>query len=335
VPSHGPLIHDLRAIDGIGVEVGHFRVLRKGLLSPARLVLLILAVPVDVWRAVRHIRRVGPDVVYVNTVTLPWWILAARLCRRPVLVHVREAESDVPRVLRFALAMPLLLATRVVTNSRASKRVLTDTIPGLARKTDVLYNGLPDPGPQDGPPKLGRLAFVGRLSPRKGVDVALEALALLRSDGRDLELDVCGSVYAGYEWYEEQLRQRAARPDLAGTVRFLGYVNPTGPVLGGAEVVLIPSRAEPFGNTAVEGLLARRPVVASDVQGLTEIIVHGRTGLLVPPGDAEALAAAVAKVLDDPAFAERLAHDGRQDALERFSLQRYVTDVELSLLSLI
>ena len=279
----------------------------------------------------RLIRTIRPDVVYVNTVTIPIWVVAARLARRPVLVHVREAEEDWPRAVRVGLSAPLLLASSIVANSAASKRVLIDSVPSLAAKTLVIYNGMPGPRPTESsgaPPRVpGRLALVARLSPRKGVDVALEAVALLRQQGRAVTLDVCGSVYPGYEWFEEQLRERASQDDLAGAVPFAGYVNPTWPVLATASVVLVPSRVEPFGNAAVEGLLAARPVVASDVQELAEIIEDGRTGLLVPAGDADALAATIGRLLDDEDFALRLAVQGRVEAHERFAVDRHHREI--------
>jgi glycosyltransferase involved in cell wall biosynthesis len=91
---------------------------------------------------------------------------------------------------------------------------------------------------------------------------------------------------------------------------------------------------EPFGNVPVEGMLAQRPVIACDVQGLAEIISCGETGWLVPVGDEHALASAIAKVLDNPELANEVALAARVSALERFSIERYVHEVntELSLL---
>jgi glycosyltransferase involved in cell wall biosynthesis len=92
---------------------------------------------------------------------------------------------------------------------------------------------------------------------------------------------------------------------LAGQLR--GIQNPVWPWLAEADIVVVPSRWEPFGNVAVEGMLARRPVVASSVQGLTEIVRPGQTGLLVPPDDPAALAAAIATLLGDWPRAKALA----------------------------
>jgi hypothetical protein len=138
-----------------------------------------------------------------------------------------------------------------------------------------------------------------------------------------VDLELCGSVFDGYEWFEEQLRTRASAPDLAGHVHFAGYTSPTWPALASADVVLVPSRAEPFGNAAVEAQLACRPVVASAVQGLREIITSEETGLLVPAGDAAALAAAIGRLLDDEGLAASLATAGRESAQARFTPARY------------
>ncbi len=198
---------------------------------------------------------------------------------------------------------------------------------------------MPGPPGEDVPaqpePGVVRLALVGRLSPRKGTDVALEAVAILARAGRDVRLRVCGSTFPGYEWFETELRERAAQPDLDGRVELLGYVSPTWPEVQRADVVLVPSRVEPFGNTAVEALLAGRPVVASRTQGLAEIVRDRETGLLVEPGDPAALAAAIADLADDVDLRHRLAEDGRRDALARFGVDRYAADVRRELRSLL
>ena len=105
---------------------------------------------------------------------------------------------------------------------------------------------------------------------------------------------------------------------------FHGYVSPTRPLLEAADVVLVPSFGESFGNVAVEGMLAGRPVVACDGLGLGEVLSGApRTGRLVPPGDADALARAVAALAADPADARAVGAAGRAEALARFSPGRY------------
>ncbi|QIK84199.1 glycosyltransferase [Sanguibacter sp. HDW7] len=328
VPGPGPLTARLEAAVARVVTDARTPVLRKSALTPLGLVRLGAVALRSVVTGHAVLRRLRPAVVLVNTLTIPTWLVAARLARIPAVCHVHEAEDSVSRVLQRGLVAPLRLATTLLVNSRASSDVLTAVDARLARHIVVVHNGVPDAGTpaplrerHAGDP--AHLALVARISPRKGVDVALEAVALLRAEGRDVTLDICGTPFPGYEPFEDELQERAARPDLAGAVRLRGYVSPTRPALDAADVVLVPSRQEPFGNTAVEALLAGRPLVASATQGLTEIVTPGRTGLLVAPGDARDLAQAVASLLDDPHHAARLAQAGRTEAVRRFGVARY------------
>ena len=327
LPSTGPLV-ELARRSGAEVRVVEFPVLRKSLLHPRRLLGLARDALVAVRGAVRLLRTTRPDALYVNTVTIPWWILAGRLSRTPVLAHVHEAEPDQHPLVGLALTAPMLLARQVVANSAAAADVLTGALPVLASRITVLHNGVPGP-PAPPEPRVRpdgapwHLVVIGRLSPRKGIDVALDAVGLLLERGYDVTLEVCGTIFPGYEWYESELVARAAAPDLAGRVSLAGYVHPTWDRLAAADVVVVPSRAEPFGNTAVEGLLARRPLVASRVQGLMEVVQDEVTGLLVAPGEPVALADAVERLLVDGELRTALADRGEQDAQTRFSAALY------------
>ena len=332
LPRTGPLVELLEA-RGVEVEVLDVPVLRKSAMGPAEILRLAVRTPADLFRLRRLIRRLRPDVLYVNTLTIPSWIVASRLARTAALCHVHEAEEQQRRLVRRSIAAPLLAASHIVVNSRAAGRALTDVIGRLSRRIQVVHNGVA--GPPDEPlPRRARqrddpatALLVARLSPRKGIDIALDAVGRLRREGRQINLVVCGSSFEGYEWYERELRDRIAKPDLVGHVDLAGYRHPTWPMLEAADIVLVPSRAEPFGNTAVEGMHARRPVVASNVQGLAEVVDHDRTGLLVAPDDSAALASGIAQLLDDPDRAAELAVAGLKEAQERFSVERYRGDI--------
>lgn len=328
LPGDGPLAERMRSV-GARVEMLDVPVLRKAYMTPRGMVTLTGHTVRALGPMVRLVRRVRPDTVLVNTLTIPVWLMAARLAGVAPVSHVHEAEADVPRVVRVALAAPQLLARKIVVNSQAARDVLVSAVPALGKRTQVVYNGVPEPADEVPAPlevrqagEPARVVLVGRLSPRKGTDVALEAVARLRREDRDVRLTLCGSVFTGYEWYEDQLRERAAQADLAGAVDLLGYVDPW-EWFARADVVVVPSRVEPFGNVAVQAMHAGKPVVVSRTQGLAEIVRDGETGRLVPPDDAEALAKAIAELLDDPARAGSMAEAGRQDAQERFGVQRY------------
>lgn len=328
LPERGPLATLLEG-KGVRVETLKFPVLRKAVLSPAGLVRFSVATSTAMARIIRMLRKLRPDLLLVNTLTIPVWITAARLTPTPVLCHVHEAEEDMSILIRRVLTIPLLMARTVLANSQATERALVTAVPSLHKRISMIHNGVPGPDQEASELRRrstgeqARLAVVSRLSPRKGIHVALEAVAILRGDGRDVTLSVCGTPFVGYEWYEDELRERAGAADIAGSVDFLGYVSPTWDVLADADVAVVPSFGESFGNVAVEAMAARRPVVVSGVQGLLEIVDDGRTGVVAEPGNAESLARSIGSLLDDPARARRIAEAGHREAKERFSTERY------------
>lgn len=329
VPGEGPLVARLQER---GAEVGFtdFPVLRRANTSLGGFARMAVDAVVALPRLLRVIRRFQPSVVYVNTVTLPWWLLATRLSRRPAVCHLHEAETGDASLVLKALLSPLRLADAVIVISRSTLDAMLAIVPGLRDRAELIYNGVPQPPDEPAPAaRRGpiRAAVVGRLSPRKAPHLALEAVGRLRSRGYDVTLDVVGSAFEGYEWYLDDLRARAEQPDLVGAVTFAGYASPVWPVLAAADVVIAPSLREPFGNAVVEAQLARRPVVATAALGHTESIVDGRTGLLVPPEDVEEMANAVAELVDHPERAERLADEARESASRLFGTERYRAEV--------
>lgn len=325
LPYDGELVPGLRAA-GCEVDFVNFPVLRRAHASPAGLARLAGEAVGALPRLIRTIRRVQPSVVYVNTVTLPWWLAAARLAQRPVLCHLHEAETADRALVHRLLLAPLRLADRVVVISQSVRTAMTAADPALAERTRLIYNGVPGPATEPAEPRWQsplRLLAIGRLSPRKAPHLALEAVARLGERGHDVVLDVAGTPFEGYEWYEAQLRERADRPDLRGRVSFLGYRSPIWPVLAAADLVLAPSLREPFGNAVVEAQLALRPVVATNALGHAESITQGETGLLVPAEDVEALTTSVERLIQQPAEAQAMARRARQAALERFAPARY------------
>jgi glycosyltransferase involved in cell wall biosynthesis len=330
LPSSGPLVD--RLVDqGVVVHFVDIPVLRKQYFSPMGLLRMIVVSSIALIRAVRCIRRESPDCVYVNTLAQPVWLIAAFLCRRPMLCHVREAETELPRVVRAVLVAPLTFADLVICNSETTKRFVTASSVLRLRKVHVVYNGKDWSDYQIAErPRQGSswcLAVVGRLSPRKGQDVVVRAAGLLKEAGIVVRVQFAGDTFPGYEWFEHQLRADAARLDLEHQVEFLGFVSDVKSVLTEADFAVVPSRMEPFGTVALEGMVAGRPTIVSDVQGLTEIIDHEVTGLTFPPDDAASLADAIRRLTEDPALARSLAVAGREHARTRFSAERYESEM--------
>lgn len=302
LPGDGPLTREL-VTRGASVRFVPTLVLRKALLRPSGLPALVGGTVAGLrhgWRAVRQVR---PDVVYVNTLTIPLWLVVGRVLRRRTVCHVHEAEGSASALVRAALAAPLLLAHHLVVNSVFSAGVIARSFPRLRARTTVVLNGVPGPSQataaRDEVTAPVRLLYVGRLSERKGVDVAIEATGLLRDAGVEASLELVGAVFPGYEWYERQLRTQVSDLGLDHAVQFSGFRDDVWDRLAACDIALVPSRAdEPFGNTAVEAILAQRPVVASASTGLLEATAGYLTARQVRPGDPAAIAAAVTALID-------------------------------------
>lgn len=325
LPGDGPLIPQLVS-RGAHTEFLSFPVLRRTDQSIAGLARLGLALVHALPRMVRFLRRVRADVVYVNTVTIPWWMLAGRLVRSQVVCHVHEAEEHSPIAARLALYAPLTLATKTIVNGSAAKRSVIATVPRLAGRLTTIFNGVADrPEPPSLPPSssVTRVGVVARLTPRKGTLDALEAIAAARDMGADCELHLFGSVFPGYEWFEQELCARSEKPDLAGRVHFHGYTRPVWAAFDAVDIVLAPSHVESYGNSVVEAQLSMRPVVASRAAGHLESIVDGETGVLVDIGDSCGMASAIMRLTSDRSRADRLAQSARASALERNSISSY------------
>jgi glycosyltransferase involved in cell wall biosynthesis len=274
------------------------------------------------------VREVKPSLVWTNTITIPLWTLLAKTSRTPSVVHVHEAEGSASRLMMRVLAFPLLFADRLVANSNYSLGVLRDSFARLGDRTTVVYNGVPGPervtAPRDTLEDELRVLYVGRLSPRKGPDLIVDAIADLRDRGIPARLDLVGAVFPGYEWFEEQLRDSIATHDLHDRVHVRGFQNSPWPFLAASDVLVVPSRLdEPFGNTAVESVLAARPVVVSDTSGLREAAWGYRSAQQVEPGDAHDIADALERVWNDWERFRAEAIGDESVARERHSVETY------------
>jgi len=150
---------------------------------------------------------------------------------------------------------------------------------------------------------------VGMIRPDKGQDHLLDAFARLVAAGHEARLAVVGTATEESAAYEQALRVQAA--PLGDRVAFPGYRDDVAALMGLADAVVIPSLTEAQPRVAVQAFASGRPVVASAVGGVPEIVVDGDTGWLVPPADPEALARAMAAVMADPGAAQAIGARAR------------------------
>jgi glycosyltransferase involved in cell wall biosynthesis len=272
-------------------------------------------------------RAAKPDLFLISHRQLyaaQYGIVAAALTRRPIVsvVHCVVARTDVIQTNLMRGASKFVARFVGVSDSVARD---TESQLHLAPGTvDVIYNGVPQtttpttpPHPRDSARRL--LGCVGRLSPEKGYDVALHALAALPD---------CELVILGEGPQLGKLRRIAASLGINDRVRFEGWVPPPWTDSWRFDALLVPSHYEGFGLVAVEAMLAGIPVIASDVAALREVLSDEKTGLLVQPGRPDELARAAQRLLDDDELREELVAHAREDARQRFSVSTMVGSYE-------
>ncbi|HJU65348.1 MAG TPA: glycosyltransferase family 4 protein [Gemmatimonadaceae bacterium] len=212
-----------------------------------------------------------------------------------------------------------------------SEAVLEDTrrvVPDIVPRSSVLLNGLDMPAVEPGPLPFDppRIIAIGRVVPEKGFDVAIAAFARVVERYPDARLTIAGDGIA-----RPALERQVSELGLGHRVELLGWVPPAqiAHLINTSTMVVQPSRwREAFGLVALQGAQMARPVVATHVGGVAEVVVHGETGLLIEKDDPVALADAIASLLGDPRHAARMGAAGRRRAIELFPIERHVSQFE-------
>ncbi|HEX7709022.1 MAG TPA: glycosyltransferase [Thermoanaerobaculia bacterium] len=288
-------------------------------------------------RLLGMLRTESFDLIHAHlTYASIWGALAGRLARVPTVasLHVAPPGSGSDglrdRLMRFALSR---WAARTIAVSD-SLRTQYLAAGGLdERRVVTIHNGI-ETGPFNRPRIECRarikeefgipqdvllLVCVSVLRPGKGIDVLLQAATLMPES----HILIVGDGAMRAEW--ERL---AVALGLADRVRFAGHRSDISQWLAGGDILVHPSLADAFPTVLLEAMAAGLPVVASHVGGIPEIVVHGRTGLLVPPGNPDALAAAVRSLGTGPPASREMGTEGRRIVDEQFSTDAWTARIE-------
>lgn len=284
---------------------------------------------VDVRTRVAAIKRAfQPDIVwdYLVQVDSMFHLMTERAWPAPTLATLHAAFA--PGMIGDASSVRRVMETAVWITA-CSTHALAETlrqIPGIETPSSVIWNGLdmpelcPTPLPFN-PPTFLCLGRIGSKE-EKGFDVAISAMRAVTERVPHARLLVAGDG-AG----RDSLEEHAAQCHMAASITFLGWVHPDKvyALINEATAVLMPSRVpEGFGLAALQGQQMARPVVASRVGGVAEVVLDGVTGLLVDAGSVEALAHAMLRLIEEPAFATAVGAAGRCRAESEFSFGKHV-----------
>jgi glycosyltransferase involved in cell wall biosynthesis len=250
-------------------------------------------------------------------------LYAIRACRNlgiPLVLHVHDALPARP-LYSFALKRVLKHASRVVSCSQAGVDLVHSVSP--SRHVDIVHNGLApgfvEAAAEIAPADAGPGRHVGvfaQIETRKGQDVFLEAASKVIEKEPDTTFWLFGGRSSDKGGYADALEAKAKSGSLAGRVRFAGHTSDVQSWMKAMDVVVLPSVSnESLPMSLIEAMTLGRPCVATRIGGMAEIVDHGRTGLLVAPRDADALADAVVTLLgeDGPVMGEAASVTARSE----------------------
>ena len=261
--------------------------------------------------------RFRPHVVHANTLrTLPE-ASVARAAGLPVVLHVHELP---PPGAKRALAVRW--ASEVADVLVGVSSAVTQMLKGQTRATPVVTarNGIAAPSASTGDSRQGTVGTVGTVSRTKGTDVFLRAAKIALERRPDLRFEHVGQADLDPDAdFAREVAQLAQSPALEPAVAMLGR-RPFNGALGRWEMFVLPSRQDAFPLSSLEAMAAGLPVIAADVGGLPEQIVHLESGVLVPPDDAAALADWIVRLHDDREQRRRLGAAAAKRVQTMFTL---------------
>lgn len=274
--------------------------------------------------------RDKPDALHVHW-PFPHGLMAypaSRLLNIPMLFSFHGAELLLMR--KFGFVKPILKwlcrdAIAVTANSSFTKKLIQDNV--HSGEVAVIPYGLTIEAKVPHPRKAGeipKLLFVGRLDERKGLKFLLEALPKIL-ETQPVELRIVGKGHL-----ESEIKTQCAAMELEHSVKFLGFVSKEelADEYASCDVFVLPAIVDSKGDTEglgivmIEAMAHEKPVVASRVGGIPDVIKHKETGILIPERQPEALALAVQEILDRPEWASALGKAGLADVRTRFSWEK-------------
>ncbi len=284
-------------------------------------------------RLAGKLERLKPDIVHTHLIHADLYGMAAAR-RAGVKRAVSSRHNDNPfrhnPAIRLANRRAMRRANRVIAISEALNRFVREVEGVPAEKVTTIHYGLEPPDFPANAREEGRRRFgyggdtpvvgmFGRLIRQKGVDTLLNAFVLVRQTIPDVALLIVGDGDQRAE-----LEELAGNLGIGGAVTFAGWVPQAYNLMPICDLIAMPSRWEGFGLVALEAMGSARPLIASRVSALPEIVRDGETGLLVPPDDPAALAEAIILVLSDHSLALRLGEAGYRRLADSFSVDKMI-----------
>lgn len=342
VPEEGPLTAELKKKD---IEVFIIPVIKvsrqlfKGF--------DIFKLPFQIYKAIKTLEKKLDnrkiDIVHSNTLAV---FLGAFFSKKRKIKHIWHVHEIILHPKIVAKSYPFLvdwLSDCVVFNSKASAEHLYSGKPKLKKKSIIIYNGL-DRGVPFSPKKellvlreslfksinssSKIIGLVGRINKHKGQQLLLTVFdELKKNENNNIYLLFIGSTIKSQQFLLEDLKKEINNRKLESFVTIVDFQKEIWKFYDCIDIILVPTTdPEPFGLVAIEGMLSKKPVIASNHGGLKEIVVHNKTGLLFEPSNEADLTKSIETLINNQNLIELFGEQGEKRAKFEFSLEKYVNN---------
>lgn len=340
LPFEGPLKAELEK-EGIKVVVAPVLKLYRKIFTPKNMLQFFREIKISIKELDILHKEHRFDLVYSNTLAV---LLGMIYARKRKIKHIWHVHEIIVHPKPIAAIFPRLLknfSDVVVCNSEATKNNLTTRIPSLENKCVVVHNGLaPTDSKINNEVKLKRtdlgftesdiiITLIGRISRLKGHKWLLNTYIKYFSKS-PLKILFVGSPVPGQEYYLGDVEQFIADNGITDKVKIIPFTRDLESIWAFTDIAIVPStEAESFGLVALEAMLAKKPVIASDAGGLKEIVVNDATGILVEASNEKKLADAILQLMENEEMRVQFGEKGYERAIVEFSLNKYIQGMSL------
>ena len=346
--SHGNLVEKIK---NLGYKT---KVINKGkqneplayyILRPWLVILRLYFKLSYIVRLIFFIRKEKLGALYVNTIRNISAGISGKICRIKVIYHLRGLDKHLRGIRKLRLLGLSKLADEVISVCEGDKNSLIKLCPNsvLFKHIKVVPNGIDLKGIIIDSQKVNRLrekykissdsvviGNVARIEPEKGVSEFVEAANVLHKKSRNVKFIWVGGISFNKcaNFYFLQIRGKCNKYDLKENVFFLGEISDVFNYISLMDIFVFPSHYEGFPRAILEAMVIGKPVIATDVGGIGEIVIDNKTGFLVPKGDINKLTRAISILIKNVSLREKMGQRGRQRVQKYFTIEKNCRGIE-------
>lgn len=341
LPYKGPLMDLLCHVENTEVFVQDFAVLRRKNFCLAGMIGYFVSLLDSVIRIRRLIRDNRIEVVYTNTSVVFPGAIAAKLCGIKSVWHIREILQEKPMINKFLRTIIDKFSDVIIVNSQATKESVIGKNP---QKVKVIYNAidLSSNIAADSKNEFKErynikdeelvVGMAGRINRWKGQKLFIDMAGEVLGYKKNVKFVIAGDTFSGEEILLEDLKEYVASKQMKDHIIFTGNIKNMNEFYSALDIFVLPSiKPEPFGLVVLEAMGRGIPVVATNHGGPVEIVDDGEDGFLVDYRDCLQMSKVILKLLDDKNLRDRIGKKAKEKPGRKFSMQKYVSQIENTL----